>query len=210
MSARLRQKRECRLTSISVGVTITGLLGGGGSRSSGSGTFAVVVVVVEDTSGRLGWGCRNVGGSRCSGGYSRAGSGSAGIRDADGNTSSRAGGLNSGDGGGLVAAELLVAEDGLQRLGRRGETGCRNPRRRAPSRSGRSLRHPDRRRRGRPGAGRPWTVEERRLVVIGGLATSALVLPMRTSTTPTPDTGEVIAVASPVVAPVPGPPGEPT
>lgn len=80
MSARLRQKRECRLTSISVGVTITGLLGGGGSRSSGSGTFAVVVVVVEDTSGRLGWGCRNVGGSRCSGcgGSGRYGGGSCG------------------------------------------------------------------------------------------------------------------------------------
>ena len=44
------------------------------------------------------------------------------------------------------------------------------------------------------------------LVVIGGLATSALVLPMRTSTTPTPDTGEVVTVASPV-APIPR--GEP-
>ena len=44
------------------------------------------------------------------------------------------------------------------------------------------------------------------LVVIGGLATSALVLPMRTSTTPTPDTGQVVTVASPV-APIPE--GEP-
>jgi EmrB/QacA subfamily drug resistance transporter len=44
------------------------------------------------------------------------------------------------------------------------------------------------------------------LVVIGGLATSALVLPMRTSTTPTPDTGQVVTVASPV-APIPR--GEP-
>jgi MFS family permease len=48
------------------------------------------------------------------------------------------------------------------------------------------------------------------LVAVGGLATSALVLPMRTSTTPTPHTGQVGAVASPVGAPVPAPPGEPT
>jgi EmrB/QacA subfamily drug resistance transporter len=46
------------------------------------------------------------------------------------------------------------------------------------------------------------------IVVIGGLATSALVLPMRTSTTPSPATGLDPAVAQ--AAPVPRPTGEPT
>jgi hypothetical protein len=43
--------------------------------------------------------------------------------------------------------------------------------------------------------------------VVGGLATSALVLPMRTSTAPAEHTGLEIAVAEPVGAPVLGPPG---
>ena len=48
------------------------------------------------------------------------------------------------------------------------------------------------------------------IVVIGGLATSALVLPMRTSTTPSPATGLDPAVVHAAIAPVPRPTGEPT
>ena len=46
------------------------------------------------------------------------------------------------------------------------------------------------------------------LIAVGGLATSALVLPMRTTTAH--DTDLEPAAAAPVVAPVLGPPGEPT
>jgi hypothetical protein len=66
-SALTQWSRYFRLTSIGVGVAITGLLGRSSRRSSGSGTFAVIVVVVEDTSGRLGWGRRDVGRGRGSG-----------------------------------------------------------------------------------------------------------------------------------------------
>jgi len=52
------------LTSIGVGVAITGLLGCGSSRSSRGRAFAVVVINVEDTSSRLGWWSRDVGGGR--------------------------------------------------------------------------------------------------------------------------------------------------
>ncbi len=45
------------------------------------------------------------------------------------------------------------------------------------------------------------------LVVVGGLATSALVLPMRTSTAPAEHTGLDSVVAEPVPAPAFGPPG---
>jgi MFS family permease len=48
------------------------------------------------------------------------------------------------------------------------------------------------------------------IVVGGGLATSALVLPMRTSTARRRATGFVAAVAEPALAPVPRPPGEAT
>jgi hypothetical protein len=63
-SALIRLTMWFQHTSIGVGVAITGLFGRSSRRSSGSGTFAVVVVIVKDTSGRLGWGCRDLGGGR--------------------------------------------------------------------------------------------------------------------------------------------------
>jgi len=48
------------------------------------------------------------------------------------------------------------------------------------------------------------------LVAVGGLATSALVLPMRTSTAPARAAGLEPVVAGPNVAPVPASTGEPT